>query len=398
MPDLSGLPALDVVIGLAFMFFLLATACSAINEMLASFLGWRAKTLEDGVRSMLGEPNVNKGFKRWLGETARGAVGVLPKQVTKSQADRNTPEPDRNTPEADPNKPEADPNKPAADPNKPDLTTQLFEHWRVRGLVRNPDSKLRRRRRPSYLPPRALSLAVAEHFASLAPPPPTPPGKKGPPTPWELEDAKLLAQVQAALDQVDAPAVVRKAAVNAFGNLERFRTNVERAFDDAMTRAQGWYKRKVQLVLLIIAVALAVGLNVDTVHVGTRLWKDAALRAAVASKATGAVQGQATQSSGTQSGGTQSTAAATTSPAQDAADAVDKVKQLDLPVGWGSDNAPHGKVGALSSVPGWIITIAALTLGAPFWFDVLSRLARLRGSGGTQAGRALSDQEPSRRP
>lgn len=374
MPDLSGLPALDVVIGLAFMFFLLATACSAINEMLASFLGWRAKTLEDGVRSMLGEPNVNRGFKQWFGEMARGAVGVLPKQVTKSQADGNTPEADR---------------------TEPDLTTQLFEHWRVTGLVRNPDSKLRRRRRPSYLPPRALSLAVAEHFASLAPPPPTPPGKKEPPTPWELEDAKLLAQVQAALDQVDAPAVVRKAAVNAFGNLERFRTNVERAFDDAMTRAQGWYKRKVQLVLLLIAVALAVGLNVDTVHVGTRLWKDAALRAAVASKATGAVQGQATQSGGTQSGGTQSPPAAS---AQEAADAVDKVKQLELPVGWGSGNAPHGKVGALSSVPGWIITIAALTLGAPFWFDLLSRLARLRGSGGTQAGRALSDQEPSRRP
>jgi hypothetical protein len=359
VPDLSGLPALDVVIGLAFMFFLLATACSAINEMLASFLGWRAKTLEDGVRSMLGEPIIRRNFKDWVKgfpDLLRAVVGVLPKRVTQD----------------------------------PDLTTKLFEHWRIKGLVRNPESSVRRRCRPSYLPPRALSLAVAEHFASLAP---APEGETAP-TPWELTDAQIIEHVQAALTDVHAPDVVRKAATNAFGNLEKFRANVEHAFDDAMTRTQGWYKRKVQVVLLIIATALAVGLNIDTVHVGTRLWKDPALRAAVASQATAAVQDQTSPSGATQSGGAQS-GATPKSSAQDAADAVDEVKQLDLPVGWGSDNAPHGKVGALSSIPGWIITIAALTLGAPFWFDLLSRLARLRGAGGTKTGRALSDQEPS---
>jgi hypothetical protein len=30
---------------------------------------------------------------------------------------------------------------------------------------------------------------------------------------------------------------------------------------------------------------------------------------------------------------------------------------------------------------GWLLTIVALSLGAPFWFDTLSRFSRLRSSG-----------------
>ena len=39
---------------------------------------------------------------------------------------------------------------------------------------------------------------------------------------------------------------------------------------------------------------------------------------------------------------------------------------------------------------GWVITIAAISLGAPFWFDLLGKVANLRGSGGKTGG-------PSRR-
>jgi len=34
---------------------------------------------------------------------------------------------------------------------------------------------------------------------------------------------------------------------------------------------------------------------------------------------------------------------------------------------------------------GWLLTIMAMSLGAPFWFDVLSRLSRLRSSGKPEA-------------
>ena len=35
----------------------------------------------------------------------------------------------------------------------------------------------------------------------------------------------------------------------------------------------------------------------------------------------------------------------------------------------------------LLSIFGWIITAFAITLGAPFWFDMLKKVIRIRGSG-----------------
>src|SRR5262245_54230094 len=102
MSDLGGLQALDVAIGLAFLFFLLATACSAINEMLASVLGWRAKTLEDGIRNMLGDPQVKTDVRTWL----EGIRGRVPQEtLTKEHKTREGTETD-------------------------DLTARVFTNWR----------------------------------------------------------------------------------------------------------------------------------------------------------------------------------------------------------------------------------------------------------------------------
>ena len=122
--------------------------------------------------------------------------------------------------------------------------------------------------------------------------------------------------------------------------------------------------------LAVLATIVVIGLNVDTVSVATRLWHDPALRQSLAA--------QASQIE-----------------APDNANAArDEIEALGLPVGWG-DNAPDSVVDAL---PGWIIAIAALNLGAPFWFDLLSRVARLRGSGLQERPRALSDTTATERP
>ena len=121
MPDLTGFPALDVAIGLAFLFFLLSTAASAINEAIAALLGWRAKTLEDGIARMLGD-EPRGVWKRLVDRFSKGRKGL---------AERG-------------------------------LAASVFEHWAVTALVRDPNSRFRRRRQPSYLPPDVVSLAVSE--------------------------------------------------------------------------------------------------------------------------------------------------------------------------------------------------------------------------------------------
>lgn len=55
MPDLSGSPILDVAIGLSFLFFVLSIVASAVNELFAAMLGWRAKSLEHAIAGLLGE-------------------------------------------------------------------------------------------------------------------------------------------------------------------------------------------------------------------------------------------------------------------------------------------------------------------------------------------------------
>lgn len=353
MPNLSGLPALDVAIGLAFMFFLLSTICSAINESIANVLGWRAKTLEQAIQNVLQDPRKRKAGWNWLTDAARGASGRLPKHrgepVDKDKEDQG------------------------------DMTPEVFGHWRVSSLVQNEESSWRRRARPSYLPARAFSLAVAE---TLAKEPPS--ENKEELSPWEEVDDEILTRLKTNVEKLpsDARPLLKKALANADENLEKFRTNVEIGFDDAMERASGWYKRKVNIAIALLALAVSVGLNVDTVQVGTRLWKDAPLRESVAAQASTASEQGSDGASGTTGEQT---------PAQRAAKDVAAVKELNLPIGWGDGNDPDKLSDAPKHIPGWLLTVAALTLGAPFWFDLLSRVARLRGAGVPEKPRSLTD-------
>ncbi|WP_315821425.1 hypothetical protein [Paraflavitalea speifideaquila] len=49
-----------------------------------------------------------------------------------------------------------------------------------------------------------------------------------------------------------------------------------------------------------------------------------------------------------------------------------------LGLGW--DGGFLGKNFDGYSFPGWILTALAISFGAPFWFDLLNKLIKLRGS------------------
>jgi hypothetical protein len=157
---------------------------------------------------------------------------------------------------------------------------------------------------------------------------------------------------------------------DARGDIDAFRHNLEAWFDDTMARVSGWYKRKTQIILLVIGVVVAIAINANTLTMGERLWKDPAVR--------GAVVGQATSVSD---------APRSAGDLNSAANAVDGVVKLGVPMGWPRDAKDPRHVSFRSvrdgayAVLGWTLTIIAIALGAPFWFDTLSRLSRLRSSG-----------------
>ena len=56
MLNLTGVPALDLAIGLALIYFLISTLAATVQEFIAAIFGLRARTLEQGLRSMLEDP------------------------------------------------------------------------------------------------------------------------------------------------------------------------------------------------------------------------------------------------------------------------------------------------------------------------------------------------------
>jgi hypothetical protein len=52
----------------------------------------------------------------------------------------------------------------------------------------------------------------------------------------------------------------------------------------------------------------------------------------------------------------------------------------DLPIGWNDKECSAFCEHWGKKCGGWLITILAICLGAPFWFDVLGKVANLRSS------------------
>ncbi|MBC7912137.1 MAG: hypothetical protein H7Y30_16640 [Pyrinomonadaceae bacterium] len=158
---------------------------------------------------------------------------------------------------------------------------------------------------------------------------------------------------------------------NQIVGLER---NVEVWFNDSMDRCGGWYKRWTQKVLLVISIILVIGTNADTIMLVKRFSRDNALRASVVSAAERAVQNTA--------GNPAENEQAREKLLQDA-------ESIQLPLGWVSnpndpfktDQIPKSFLGWLLKILGLIISIFAVSLGAPFWFDMLSKFINLRGAG-----------------
>jgi len=179
--------------------------------------------------------------------------------------------------------------------------------------------------------------------------------------------------------------------------LLRARQNIEDWFNNSMDRLSGWYRRRTQSLLYILAIILAVLGNIDSVHLTAFLWRDTITSELLALSAQRFVlenpEGSPVQS--------------------DALDSViGSVLYTNMPLGWIglpsssepgggcaklTDNQKHllffGQCYPLINIPapslgswvmklfGLLITGIAAAQGAPFWFDVLKRIINIRMSG-----------------
>ena len=103
-----------------------------------------------------------------------------------------------------------------------------------------------------------------------------------------------------------------------------------------MDRVSGWYKRKLQLITLVLALLLSVALNADTLAYANSLRRDAALRTSVITAAQGAVrQGLPVET--------------------DIRQLERSFLELQFPIGWSTEEGDPRRVPA--DAQGWLVKV-----------------------------------------
>ena len=191
--------------------------------------------------------------------------------------------------------------------------------------------------------------------------------------------------------------------IDAEGDAQKFKVFLEQWFDEMMERVSGWYKKYTQLILLFVGLAIAIVFNVDTLQIVSVLQNNPAVRDQVITQANTFVKNHPNldaEIAQTQAKIKTEVLLARKDSLQQILKEDTAVKNLQnklvkqasglvnndisktngvLAIGWGKYFLDKNKINGRTIV-GWWITALAISLGAPFWFDLLSKLTQLRGS------------------
>lgn len=348
---------LDVAIGLVMVFALVALMCAGLQEMLASAMNLRGKTLWEGVQSIL---IADYGPEGKLSKTDPGAVVAAGMQ---------------------------------AHPLIVGMVPDRFvgaDFFRWMWGSRQPTADIGSAK-PSYLQAQTFASVLADVIG----------------TTYEGGAMRYadFPRAVAAMPDGRLKEVLQGFIVEAKGDAEQTRLAVEAWYDEAMQRVGGWYKRRTQVLLLTIGFVAAVSMNIDAIFIAQTLWEQPLLREAVVAQAVELNKAKTDTSADGKAKVEQARKELAALPAS-------------LPMGWPLAQWKEGEGFLLNLgrfmllLAGWTITAGAVSFGAPFWFDLLAKLVPLRSSGGkpapapTSAGaqrptsheRANTPREPIERP
>jgi len=254
-----------------------------------------------------------------------------------------------------------------SDPDGTAMAEKLYNHPLVFALFRGkyaPGSK----KLPSYIPSRNFALALMDIVL---------------PASQTSEPAQSLQPLRTAVG--DLPNEKLKEALltllnAAGGNIDKVRQNIEDWYNSSMDRVAGWYKRRVQIIILFLGFGIAIFTNADTIAIFKSLTTDAPLRNSLVAAAEEYAKTQPGESPG--------------APTERIEENMKKLEALGLPIGWDwkskINDAPHAITnfravpvtfwGWVLKVIGWLITAMAISLGAPFWFDLLNKFMVIRST------------------
>lgn len=212
---------------------------------------------------------------------------------------------------------------------------------------------------PSYIDPKLFSGALIQQILN---------GK-----------ALDIATLQSELAASGLPENVQKSLqilIDTAGNdVNQAIANIEDWYTAMTDRVSGWYKRHTQLVAFCMAAALTVAGNFDSVAIGKSLMLNESLRNKVVENALALNAQNPTANSHQCSSDPESAQCRDWLNGQ-----LMTLQNLGMPVGWQNASCPQGLAGFTEKLLGWLMTIIAVSLGAPFWFDLLNKFVNIRST------------------
>ena len=362
-----GSDVLDVVIGILFIYLTLSLICSAIQEAIAVFFRLRARYLYRGIRILLDD--------------------------TSGQG----------------------------------LVRDFYSHPLIDTLFPGEYEPGRHRNLPSYIPARAFALAIMD----LAAPKPASgalSGAAGATAVGQAFAAAGLTGISPLRDNLSRNSFVSPKVTQALitlsdaaaGDAAAIRQNIEQWYNNTMERVSSAYKRNTQFTILAVGCIVAAAVNADSINLVSALSTNTAVReflvasaAQVSAVKAGSLE---TTSPGGPTAGSLPAGSETPSVASQQelsripacrADAsspdcrlllnLNRIRDSGLPIGWVPYPVPGDLRGVPTSLWAWgqkmigiLLTIAAISMGAPFWFDVLNKITVVRSAIKPLAGESAS--------
>jgi hypothetical protein len=284
---------------------------------------------------------------------------------------------------------------------------------------------------PSYIAPMTFAHGLADALQNLAQSrvPAAAPGQPTPAAPPRQSIQSLVGLMPASPTKSALQTVL--ADVNT--TEDEAVAKIAAWFEANMDRVSGWYKRKIQFVTLMMAALLTLCANADTLQVVHRLWTNPTLRASIVAQAQerakrtdqpksldveykdpSAVATTPTKTSTGAKGGEQivtldeervlgdllswskelcefnqrdvaenpsEQAEANVTPCSDTKPPVDSNLHFRNMVKHPGVTLPWLYWLISNRLLGWLITVYAISLGAPFWFGALQKLVNIRSAG-----------------
>ena len=185
------------------------------------------------------------------------------------------------------------------------LVEELYSNTLINGYGKD-------KHKPSYVSSRSFRNAILGVTGLLE--------ATSEPSQDPLQVEAIRTEVQQGIDAIPNENLRRALTtiwVSTSRDVTEFRAGLERWFDRGMERVSGWYKRRAQIILFVIGVALAILLNASAITAADRLWKDDGLRKGLVAQ----VEHQQEETTGV--------------------DALDSLEKLNFPIGWEEDNSPR---------------------------------------------------------